>query len=226
MLEFVLNKGMKIVICMVLLFGVTVIGKATASDWEAFEIPTELARENATLEASIEARGRGILLREGDYLPEFGLINQAGKVIRIQDLEGEPWVLNFIFTRCRVAEMCPASTSRMARLQREAAKQGLEGLRFVTISFDPVYDSPAVLRQYAQGFGIEEHNFDLLTYPREAFVNSLLYLFGILTREENGTITHNSVTFLIDHTGRVALKQSGPNWSAEKILNAVKVMTE
>ncbi|CAI8275560.1 MAG: SCO1 protein [Opitutia bacterium UBA7350] len=211
---------------MILLLGVLAAGNIGASDWQAFKIPAEIAAKNLGLEVNIMEKGRSIALKEGDYLPDFGLINQAGKMVCIEDLRGKQWVLNFIFTRCQVAEMCPAATSRMAMLQREAPKFKLPDLHFVSITFDPGYDSPAVLRRYAQGFGIKEHNFDLLTYPKEAFIDSLLYLFGILTREENGTITHNSATFLIDATGRVALKQSGADWSAEKIRNAAAALSE
>ncbi len=204
----------------------TLVSSLAAGSWPELDLPVELRASNAALEESILERGRGIALKEGDALPEFGLVNQAGAIVRTSDLQGKVFVLNFIFTRCQVAQMCPASTSRMAGLQREAPAKGLPGLRFVTITFDPGYDTPAVLRRYAKTFGIADHNFDLLTYPREGFIESLLYLFGILTREENDTITHNSVTFLVDAEGRVALKQRGPDWSAEQFIEAARALMD
>lgn len=202
----------------------TVVSSLAAGSWPELDLPAELGASNAALEKSILERGRGVALKEGDRLPEFALVNQRGAIVRTSDLQGEAFVLNFIFTRCQAAQMCPASTSRMAGLQREAPAKGLPDLRFVTITFDPGYDTPAVLGAYAKTFGIADRNFDLLTYPREAFIESLLYLFGILTREENDTITHNSVTFLIDAEGRVALKQRGPDWSAGKFIEAARAL--
>jgi protein SCO1/2 len=203
-----------------------VVSSLAAGDWPDIALPPEVAESNAALEKSILESGRGIALKEGDRLPEFGLINQRGEVVRIGDLRGEAFVLNFIFTRCQAAKMCPASTSRMAKLQREAPARDLPKLRFITITFDPTYDTPAVLSDYAKLYGIKGHNFDFLTHPSQAFIDQLLFLFGILTRAENGTIEHTSTTYLIDAEGRVALKQNGPEWSAEKILKAARALAD
>lgn len=199
-----------------------VVTALAAGSWPELNLPVELRASNAALEKSILERGRGLALKEGDRLPEFALVNQRGAIVRTSDLQGQAFVLNFIFTRCQAAQMCPASTSRMANLQREAPAKGLPDLRFVTITFDPGYDTPAVLRAYAKNFGISDPNFHFLTYPSQDFIDSLLYLFGILTRAENGTIEHTTITYLIDAEGRVALKQHGPDWSAKKIIEAAR----
>lgn len=183
--------------------------------------PFDFKLQNASLEKLILEKGRRITLNVGDLVPNFSLINQDGEWLGLKDLRGHPFVLNFIFTRCTASKMCPASTQRMAKLQKEAARSGLDALRFVTISFDPEFDTPEILRNYAKIYAIELHNFDFLTYDEVGFIDSLLHLFGILTRQENGTIDHTISTFLIDREGRIVLKQNGPNWSAERILKAV-----
>ncbi len=200
----------------------TVVTSLTAESWPELNLPVELRASNAALERSILERGRGVALKEGERVPEFGLVNQLGEVVRMSDLQGQPFVLNFIFTRCQAAKMCPASSSRMAKLQREAPVAGLPKLRFVTITFDPLYDTPSVLRRYAKNFGISDPNFHFLTHPSQDFIDSLLFLFGIFTRAENGTIEHTTITYLIDAEGRVALKQHGPDWSAKKIIEAAR----
>jgi protein SCO1/2 len=177
---------------------------------------------NASLEKDILEKGRVIRLKEGDQVPHFTLINQDGNWLSVEDLRGHPFVLNFVFTRCTVGEMCPASTQRMAKLQKEAAGSSLDALRFVTISFDPEFDTPEVLRNYAKAYAINLQNFDFLTYDDVGFIDSLLQLFGVLTRQENGTIDHTVSTFLIDGEGRIALRQNGPNWSAKKFIEAAE----
>jgi protein SCO1/2 len=177
---------------------------------------------NQSLEKIILEKGRRITLSEGDKVPHFTLINQDGDWFSLDDLRGHPFVLNFIFTRCTVGEMCPASTQRMAKLQKAAAGTNHDALRFVTITFDPEFDTPEILRNYAKAYAINLDNFDFLTYNNADFIDSLLHLFGVLTRQENDTITHTNTTYLIDAAGRVALKQNGPNWSADKILQAAE----
>jgi protein SCO1/2 len=91
----------------------------------------------------------------------------------------------------------------------------------VTISFDPAFDSPGILRTYAQGYGMELDNFHLLTGTQE-LIDDLLRQFGILTREEDGTINHTMATLLVDANGRVAYRKEGPRWSVDDFLKAAR----
>lgn len=169
-------------------------------------------KETATL-------SRRSFVRQGDYIPEFAMIDQRGRFVQIRELRGRAFVLNFIFTRCQLPEMCPASTARMVELQGKAAEAGLENLQFVTITFDPEFDSPGILRQYAEGYGIDPGNFHLLTNSDPQVPEDLLRRFGILTIEEDGTINHTMATFLVDKNGRVAYRKEGSQWSALDFLD-------
>jgi len=159
--------------------------------------------------------------RVGDYIPDFAGIDQNGNFVQIQELRGRPFVINFVFTRCQVPEMCPASTSRMEELQERAGEEGLDDLQFVTITLDPEFDSPGVLKQYAKGYGIEEENFYLLTGTQE-WVDDVLRRFGILTVEEDGTINHTMATLLVDGSGRVSYRKEGSSWKVEEFIEAAR----
>lgn len=178
---------------------------------------------NARLHDATAVMSRRKYLREGDYVPNFGMINQQAEFVQIKQLQGKPFVLNFIFTRCTVPTMCPASTQRMSDLQEHAAEAGLKDLQFATISFDPDFDSPGVLRQYAKGYGIESDNFQLLTY-NQSVVDDILRQFGILTVEEDGTINHTMATFLIDANGRIAYRKEGSGWTVEDFMKAAQAL--
>ncbi|MFW5874559.1 MAG: SCO family protein [Verrucomicrobiota bacterium] len=180
------------------------------------DVNRRLHRETGTM-------SRRKFARVGDYIPDFAGIDQHGEFMQIRELRGRPFVINFIFTRCAVPEMCPASTTRMEALQEAARDAGLDALQFVTISFDPEYDSPGVLRQYAEGYGIESENFHLLTGTEE-WVDDLLRRFGILTMEEDGTINHTMATLLVDGTGRVAFRKEGARWTVEEFLEAAQAL--
>jgi protein SCO1/2 len=162
-------------------------------------------------------------VREGDYIPNFAMIDQHGDFLQIAAMRGKAFVLNFIFTRCQVATMCPASTIRMSELQELSREAGLEQLHFVTITFDPEFDSPGTLRQYATGYGLENENFHLLTGTQE-LVDDLLRQFGIVTMEEDGTINHTMATLLVDANGRVAFRKEGSKWSTKEFLQEARAL--
>jgi len=164
---------------------------------------------------------RGKFLREGDEIPNFGMLNEDGAFVQIKELQGRPFVLNFIFTRCAAPTMCPASSKKMAELQKEARTAGLDALQFVTISFDPEFDSPGTLRSYAHGYGFDLENFHLLTL-NQTVVDDLLKQFGILTIEEDGTINHTMATLLVGADGRIAFRVEGPSWRVSDFLGAAK----
>lgn len=88
-------------------------------------------------------------------VPDFTLTDARGRPAGRKDLAGKVWVADLIFTRC--TDTCPLQTAEMARLQAEFA--GEKDLRFVSITTDPAYDTPAVLAQYAA-----RHKADLDTW--------------------------------------------------------------
>lgn len=182
---------------------------------------TEAFRANAALRKATERKKRSQYVREGDIIPEFGMIDQNGAFLMMEHLRGKAFVINFIFTRCAAPEMCPASSTRMAAMQDEAREAGLKDLDFVTITFDPAFDSPGVLRKYAEGYGMEAENFHLLTGTEE-LINDLLHQFGILTVEEDGTINHTMATLLVDEDGRVAYRKEGKSWTVDEFLEEAR----
>ena len=86
------------------------------------------------------------------HVPELSLVNRDGRTIRLADLAGSPWVADFVFTRCPAS--CPMMSARMARLNRDMPAD--LGVRFVSFSVDPTYDTPEVLQRYAAGFQAPE----------------------------------------------------------------------
>lgn len=82
------------------------------------------------------------------HVPELTLTNRDGRTVRRADLDGKPWIADFVFTRCPAS--CPMMSARMARLNRELPAD--LPVHLVSISVDPTHDTPAVLQRYAQSF--------------------------------------------------------------------------
>lgn len=83
-------------------------------------------------------------------LPPFALTERAGTPVGSDALAGRVWIADFVFTRC--PGVCPVLSQRMADLRPKLA-QGADGVRLVSITVDPVHDTPEVLRPYAERWG-------------------------------------------------------------------------
>jgi protein SCO1 len=93
---------------------------------------------------------------------DFALTNQDGAVTTLANLRGHPWVADVIFTRC--AGPCPIMTRQMKSLQD--ALPETSGARLVTLTTDPDYDTPPVLKRYAERFGANPRRWTFLTGPK------------------------------------------------------------
>jgi len=81
-------------------------------------------------------------------VPDFRLMERSGQSVTLSDLRGQIWIADFIFTRC--PGPCPLMSARMAGLQQPLAERA--DVRLVSITVDPEYDTPQVLREYADRF--------------------------------------------------------------------------
>lgn len=154
----------------------------------------------------------------GEAAPRFTLYDQEGAVVAFDRLRGKRVILNFIFTRCPIATMCPAATMRMTALQRLARERQLADVQFISISLDPAYDTPPVLKTYATAYGIDLGNFSFLTGPEDA-VRSLLVQFGVIAEPSVNIWKHSLSTVLIDRDGRIAHRIDGSTWEPEDFLH-------
>lgn len=90
---------------------------------------------------------------------DFTLTNQDGQVITLASLTNHVWVADIIFTRC--AGPCPRMTGQMKSLQDKLPVQS--DARLVTLTTDPDFDSPAVLKKYGERFGANFNRWTFLT---------------------------------------------------------------
>jgi cytochrome oxidase Cu insertion factor (SCO1/SenC/PrrC family) len=97
-------------------------------------------------------------------VPDFVLLERSGRQVSRADLLGKVWVVNFIFTRC--VDECPLESSQMARLQTQLASE--DGVRWVSITLDPVHDTSDVLQRYAENFGAHPQRWLFLTGDKKA----------------------------------------------------------
>jgi protein SCO1/2 len=109
------------------------------------------------------------------HVPSFALTDQLGRKVTDQDLRGSVWVANFVFTRC--PSVCPMLTAKFQALQTKIGK--LPGVRYVSISVDPEYDTPQVLAEYAQRFPADATRWQFLTGPLKDIEKTVVSGFKI-----------------------------------------------
>ena len=87
----------------------------------------------------------------------------------------------------------------------------MANLELVSITLDPAYDTPAVLKEYAAVRGIDTTNFSFLTGPENA-IKDLLTQFGVIAEFDGNIIKHTLATVLIDENGRIIHRADGGTW--------------
>ncbi len=189
--------------------------------------PDDAATQRA-LEAAAKAlaqdttmRGKEAYREIGENLPEFTLLDQEGRAVAGSRFRGKQIVLNFIFTRCPIATMCTAATTRMAQLQAAALAAGARNFELVSISLDPEYDTPGIMKEYAQVRGLDTSNWSFLTGP-DAAVRHLLAQLGVIREFEGATIKHTLATVLINEEGRISYRVDGSTWLVDDFVKRLK----
>lgn len=134
--------------------------------------------------------------------PAFALTDQSGRLVRSADLRGQALAVSFIFTTC--VEACPIVTAQLVRVQTQARAAGLAPrLRFVSITVDPVTDTPERLREYAKAYRADLASWHFLTGPPEQ-IGRLMQALGVGTAPGKRGLAHDAPIIFVDATGRIA----------------------
>ena len=162
-------------------------------------------------------------LQAGDVVPDTPLVDQDGKPITLKGFSGSALAVSFIYTRCPLPQFCPLIDRRFGEVQKLAeGDPSLKGrIKLLSISFDPGFDSAAVLRAHAKKAGADPAVWRFAT-AEEAVVDRLAAAFGVnVIREKDGSITHNLRTAVIDPSGHVVSIVGDNAWTADELRRAL-----
>lgn len=133
-------------------------------------------------------------------VPSFEFINQDSLVITDRDYLGKVYVVEFFFTSC--PSICPIMTKNLVDLQEEFKTSTDFGVASFTIT--PEYDTPRVLKEYAEKNGITNLDWHLMTGSQEAIYDLANSGFNIFVSEmpnAPGGFEHAGLFALIDKNG-------------------------
>jgi protein SCO1 len=160
----------------------------------------------------------------GDEVPDFHLTNQDGHRVSLRQYRGKVLLLTFIYTRCPFPDFCPRMSSRFAEIYQQLAADSSLAARthLLSISFDPQYDSPKVLRDYAYSVA-HTHDRALFTRwefaaPRATDLPKIADFFGLVCQPDAGLITHNLSTTVIGPDGQIARWYHGSDWQVSDLM--------
>lgn len=145
-------------------------------------------------------------------LESVRLLRQDGAPLLPTSLRGKTVLLNFAFTACSTT--CPGTTQQLRQLQQALAQHSAH-IELVTVSVDPLSDTPASLQRYAQAQGVDFTHWQWLT-GEPAQVQRLIQHFGALQGDSRKPEDHLTSLFLIDGFGRVIGRLSGAPVNLER----------
>jgi len=164
----------------------------------------------------------------GDEVPNFSLVNQDQHPIRLQEYRGKVLLLTFIYTRCPLADFCPKMSGNFAALH-QALRQDprlYAGTHLLCVSFDPAFDTPAVLRSYEIKYAGSDAP---ETFAHWEFasgtaqdVKDLAQFFGFVYAPQTDQITHSLRTVVITPEGKVFKVYRGNDWAVTDLLRDVR----
>lgn len=161
------------------------------------------------------------LLRPGDPVPNVTFTDQRGARLEFASLRGSPLVVTFIYTSCPIPTFCPLMDRHFVAIQQAMkSDHTLKDLTLVSVSFDPVTDTPAVLQRHAATLGADPSRWKFLTGDRDE-VDRFASRFGVaITREltDPRDITHNLRTAIVDAQGRLVKAYTGNEWTPADVL--------
>ncbi len=149
----------------------------------------------------------------GQKLPSFSLVDQSSNTVHLSDFRGKVVVVDFIYTRCPLPDVCPRLSANFA-----SASKKLRGrdVQFLSITIDPQFDTPAVLAEYAHRWQAGE-SWKFLTGTPEQ-VQGVAGIFGLIYWPEEGSITHTVATAVIGRDGTLVARIEGAGYRPDQLL--------
>jgi len=166
-----------------------------------------------------------LLVPVGSPIPEFELVDQTGAPVSLSSLRGKVVAVNFIYSRCPLPDYCPLMVANFRALRDRFADRMGRDLVLLTVSFDPQYDTPAILADYASSQRAGGRGWHFLTGD-PAKIERVCDAFGIEYFADEGLITHSLQTAVIDRNGRLAATVEGKTYTPSQLGDLVGAVLE
>ena len=164
----------------------------------------------------------GVEPAAGTETPDFTLVNQDGKEVNFKQYRDKALILTFIYTRCPLPDYCPLMTQNFVTINRDLQNNPAlrDKARLLSVTVDPDYDKPKVLREYGARVGADKDGFKRWEFatgsPEE--IKKVAQFFGLNYWQENDQIIHGLRTAIIAPDGKVVKVYRGNDWKPEDVV--------
>jgi protein SCO1 len=152
----------------------------------------------------------------GETVPDFRLTDQKTRAVALSGLRGKIVAVNFIYTSCALPNFCLRLANHFGALQKRFKHQLGRDLVLLTVTFDPVHDTPEVLAKYAEQWNADAASWHFLTGP-ETEIQRTCRLFGVHAFPDEGLMDHSLHTVLIDRQGKLIANIEGNQFTAAQL---------
>jgi protein SCO1/2 len=139
-------------------------------------------------------------------LLDYKFTNELGQAVSLNDFHGQALAITFFYTRCPLPDFCP----RLSKNFQEASTKLLArpgapmNWHFISVSIDPEFDTPEMLKTYAGIYQADPAHWSFLTGPTEQ-ISQLANQSGVTYRSVDGSIDHNFRTLIVDPNGHLQM---------------------
>jgi protein SCO1/2 len=133
-------------------------------------------------------------------VPPFSFVNQDSLLITNEDYRGKVYVVEFFFTTCPT--ICPVMNQNLVEIQNEF--RDFENFGIASFTINPEYDTPMVLKAYAEKYGITDMDWNLLTGDSDEIfklANEGFNIFAASSPDVPGGFEHSGLFALVDKNG-------------------------
>jgi protein SCO1/2 len=162
----------------------------------------------------------GTRVETGEAVPDFELVDQNGVPLKLSQYRGSAVLVTFIYTRCPLPNFCPLMSNRFSELQDKLARKYPGKSHLISVSFDPKFDTPAVMKDYGKRFGARQKLWSLATGSQKQ-VDNVASLFGLVKERDANGYTHDLRTALISPDGKLVHIWRSNVWTADEVESMV-----
>ncbi len=170
------------------------------------------------------------LPQKGEEVPDLHFVDQDGRAIHLAQFRGEPLLITFFYSRCPLPDYCIRMSNHFAEIAKTLQKNNpaaFAKLQMLSISIDPEFDDPRVLRAYGRSYaggvdpGLKHWSF---ATGKAGDIRKAAEYFGLSYETQNGQIIHDLRTALVDSDGKVAEFYSGNQWKPADLVIQVAAL--
>jgi protein SCO1 len=165
-------------------------------------------------------------LKVGDAMPNYSFTNEFGKAVSLHDFKGKAVAFTFIFTRCPYPDYCPRMSKGFEAVQKQlkTAANAPTNWHLLSITIDPQFDTPTVLRNYATTYRYDSNYWSYVTGPL-IDITAIAEQFGMLfwrpDPNQPAGINHNLRTVVLTGSGKVHKVFAENAWKPEDVVATI-----